>query len=102
MALFIYSAGNIVADSQVQKVVFSSGKAEIIMEDHLYHPFYWWPNALFSYPIIFNEEVPVTGLILIYGQTDKQLPFQITGLEKTPDGKSKNDSAFINARAMVD
>ena len=88
LALYISLSCNLPAINPYHQVVFSSGKAEIILEDHLRHPFYWWPNTLLNYPVVFNEEVRVGGLILIDGKTGIQQPFQITGLGKTPDGKT--------------
>ena len=70
-------------------LVFRSGKAEISFKDHLYHEFYWWPNTLLSYPIIFEEPVAEEELVLIDQNSGKQVPFQFGEWGKTPKGKTK-------------
>ena len=70
-------------------VIFSSGQAAISFKDHLHHEFYWWPNTLFTYPIVFNETVSAGELVLTDKKSGKQVPFQLTGWEKTKDGKTK-------------
>ena len=87
LTILILSTCNLFAQSPSQQVVFSSGKAEITIEDHLHHPFYWWPTTLLSYPIIFNEAVAEKELILVNGQTGNQQPFQLIDVGKTPEGK---------------
>ncbi len=69
LVLYISLSCNLPAINPYHQVVFSSGKAEIVLEDHLHHPFYWWPNTLLNYPVVFNEEVRVGGLILIDGKS---------------------------------
>ncbi|MEI6680579.1 MAG: hypothetical protein WCL21_18365, partial [Mariniphaga sp.] len=77
-------------------VIFRSGKAEIKFEDHLHHEFYWWPNTLLSYPVIFEEKIALEELILADQKSGKQLPFQFSGVEKSADGKTK---AILNLMA---
>ncbi len=92
----IFTLGNLFAQSQIQPIVFRSGKAVITLEDHLHHPFYWWPNTLLNYPIVFNEDVQAQGLVLIDEQTGKQQAFQLTGLGKTLKGRTKAVIHFMS------
>jgi hypothetical protein len=96
ITFFILYSVTLSAQSPSQQVVFSSGKAEITLEDHLHHPFYWWPNTLLSYPIIFNEDVPVKELVLVDGLTGKQQVFQLTEVGKTLSGKTTAVLHFIS------
>lgn len=88
-ALFLFLGNNLFAINRGKLVIFSAGKAEINHQDHLHHPYYWWPNTLLSYPIVFEEDVAVGDLVLIDKQTGSQYPFQLTDVEKTPEGKQK-------------
>jgi len=96
LAFFISFSCNLLAIGTKQQVVFSSGKAEIILEDHLNHPFYWWPNTLLNYPVLFNEAISVDELVLIDGKTGIQQPFQITGLGKSSGGKTEAVIHFMS------
>ena len=96
LIIFTLIEGNLFAQTPGQNVVFNAGKAEIVLEDHLHHPFYWWPNTLLNYPILFNEVVPIEELVLIDEQTGKQQPFQLTELEKTSEGKLKAVIHFMS------
>ncbi|MDD4922455.1 MAG: hypothetical protein PHS30_08270, partial [Bacteroidales bacterium] len=84
--IFVMACGHLFA-ALASPIVFRSGKAEISFKDHLQHEFFWWPNTLLSYPVIFEEAVVAEGLILTDMKSGKQVPFQLTGLEKTSDGK---------------
>jgi hypothetical protein len=70
-------------------VIFRSGKAEISFRDHLHHEFYWWPNTLLSYPVVFEEPVSENELVLLDRETGEQVPFQFGEWEKTSEGKTK-------------
>ena len=95
VCIIMVTAGQLFAiDSK--PVIFRSGKAEIKFEDHLHHEYYWWPSTLLSYPVVFEEKVSVEELILMDQKSGKQFPFQLTGLEKTADGKTK---AILNLMA---
>ncbi|MEI6679054.1 MAG: hypothetical protein WCL21_10635 [Mariniphaga sp.] len=95
VCVFMFSAGNLFA-LDIRPVIFHSGKAEIKYEDHLHQEFYWWPNTLLSYPVVFEEKVALEELILADQKSGKQLPFQFSGVEKTADGKTK---AILNLMA---
>ncbi|MDD4923118.1 MAG: hypothetical protein PHS30_11685, partial [Bacteroidales bacterium] len=84
--IFVMACGHLFA-ALASPIVFRSGKAEISFKDHLQHEFFWWPNTLLSYPVVFEEAVVAEGLILTDMKSGKQVPFQLTGLEKTSDGK---------------
>lgn len=96
-SVFLISlAANLYGVTPGTAVVFSSGKAEITLEDHLHHPFYWWPGTLLSYPIVFDENVTGKDLILVDKHTGKQQPFQLTGLQKKGTGRSEAVLHFIS------
>lgn len=61
-------------------IVFRNGTAEIVLQDHLNHSFYWWPKTLISYPIEFeDEQVNLNQLSLEFlGQS---IPFQFSELK---------------------
>jgi hypothetical protein len=86
--IFIVAAGQLYATG-TKTLFFRNGKAEINFEDHLHHEFYWWPNTLLSYPVVFEESVAASELVLSDLKTGKQLPFQLIEMEKTSDGKTK-------------
>ena len=97
VCIFMFMAGQLFAFGN-NPVIFRSGKAEIKFEDHLHHEFYWWPSTLLSYPVVFEETFSVNDLVLNDQKSGKQLPFQLTGLEKTVDGKTK---AVLNLIADI-
>lgn len=86
---------NLFAENSSRWIRFVSGKAEITLEDHLHHPFYWWPNTLLNYPIIFDQDVQFDELVLA-DETGKQQAFQLTEFEKTPEGKIKAVIHFMS------
>ncbi|SDM49326.1 fibronectin type III domain-containing protein [Kriegella aquimaris] len=89
LTIFIVITGNLFAQNTNQQLVFSSGKTVIALEDNLHHPVYWWPNTLLNYPIVFNEDIQIEELVLIDELTGKQQPFQLTELQKIPNGITK-------------
>lgn len=94
--LFSLTTGNLLAQTKDRPVVFSSEKAVITLEDHLHHPLYWWPNTLLNYPVVLDEDIQVEELVLIDKLTGKQQPFQLTGLTKTTEGRTKAVIHFIS------
>ncbi|MEI6679055.1 MAG: hypothetical protein WCL21_10640, partial [Mariniphaga sp.] len=95
VCIFVLTVSQLFALSS-KPVIYRSGKAEIKFEDHLHHEFYWWPNTLLSYPVIFEEKIALEELILADQKSGKQLPFQFSGVEKSADGKTK---AILNLMA---
>ena len=83
-----------VASVPDKPIVFRSGKAEIIMEDHLHHPFYWWPNTLLSYPIVFDDRVQIEKLVLKDRHSGKQQPFQLTDIKRESSGNGYCCASF--------
>ena len=88
VCIFMVMAGQLFA-VDTKTLIFRNGKAEINFEDHLHHEFYWWPNTLLSYPVVFEEKSAIDELILTDRKSGKQLPFQMTGLEKTSKGTTR-------------
>jgi len=76
-------------------VIFSSGKAEIKLQDHLHHPLYWWPNTLLSYPIVFNEDADIQDLVLTDRQTGTEYPFQLSDIKSASDGRKEAVLSFF-------
>jgi hypothetical protein len=72
-----------------EPLVFKNGKTTIVLEDHLKHPLYWWPQTVLSYDIVFEEAVSETQLELTDPHSGKQLPFQITDMQNLPQGKKR-------------
>lgn len=71
-----------------QPVLFENGKATIVLEDHIQHPLYWWPETLLSYEIVSSEPITTEQLELIDQKTGKQIPFQLT--KSAIQGKAAN------------
>jgi len=95
VVILLFLSSNLFASASFHLLIFSSGKAEIKLQDHLHHPYYWWPNTLLSYPIIFEENTVFEKLVLIDQKSGKIFPFQLTDFETTVDGKTKAILNFI-------
>ena len=84
---FIFAGGALFANGN-QSVIFKAGMAEIRYQDHLHHEFYWWPQSLLSYQVIFEENVSETELKMTDKNSGKQVPFQFTDWSKNREGKT--------------
>jgi hypothetical protein len=94
-AFFVIFSGGLRAATLYRPVIFHSGEAEISLQDHLHHPFYWWPNTLLSYPIVFEENILGESLVLTDRKTGTEYPFQLTNMETTSEGKTKGVLSFF-------
>jgi hypothetical protein len=87
-ALLLFSAVfHLPAGAQGKPSVFKNGQAVIVLEDHLRHPLYWWPETLLSYGLVLDEPVSAEQLTLIDSVSGVEQPFQLTDLKDLPQGK---------------
>lgn len=77
-------------------VRFQNGRAVVELTDHLRHPFYWWPQTLLNYPILFDGPVSASNLTLTESSSGKTVPFQLSSLEKTPDGRFRSTISLLS------
>ncbi|MDR1938871.1 MAG: hypothetical protein LBQ73_10305, partial [Tannerellaceae bacterium] len=70
-----------------EPIVFKNGQATLVLEDHLKHPLYWWPQTLLSYDVLFDEAISEAQLILTDPISGKPFPFQLTDVKNLPQGK---------------
>jgi len=78
-AIFFWS-GSIVLAQDAQPLIFQDGRAEIVLQDHLHHPFYWWPQTLVSYQVEFKDKMVMPDQLTLQSK-GHSIPFQLTTLD---------------------
>lgn len=75
---------------------FRSGNLVITLEDHLHHPYYWWPTTLLNYTVRFDKEPLSKQFTLKENNKGESIPFQISNIEKLADGKYISTLSFTS------
>jgi hypothetical protein len=96
LILFVLITGKLFAQTANKPVVFESGKAVITLEDHLHHPYYWWPATLLNYTVIFDTEPKAENFSIFNESNGTEAPFQFSEVEKLKDGKYKAVLSFMS------
>ncbi len=86
LSTFLIFLGSISCFSQANETVFRNGQAVFVLQDHLKHPYYWWPKTLVEYPVKWKEAVKADRLILWHEETNQVVPFQLSTPEPVADG----------------
>ena len=64
----------------------SKGQFRFVLEDPLEHPFYWWPQTLLAYPVVFEAPVELAHLQLIRTDTGEPVPVQFSAVQHDAAG----------------
>lgn len=62
------------------------GRIHFVLQDHLAHPFYWWPRTLLSYPVAFAAGVELSRLVLVRMDTGEPIPAQFSEAVSDAEG----------------
>ena len=68
-----------------QAVPLENGTATIILEDHVKHPLYWWPQTLLSYELDTDQTLSPSELAVT--SEGRQVPFQLFTETATDNGR---------------
>ena len=68
------------------RIFDAAGEMRFVIQDHLNHPFYWWPNTLLSYPVEFKQRTDLSRLVLTNAMTGKPVPIQFSNVTKSSAG----------------
>ena len=74
----------------------AAGEIRFVIQDHLKHPFYWWPNTLLSYPVEFTKAIDPSRLTLTNAATGKLVPMQLSNASANGTGKRIATLHFVS------
>ena len=74
----------------------TAGEMRFVVQDHLKHPFYWWPNTLLSYPVEFSQTIDLSRLILTDAATGKRIPMQFANVSRSRAGTQSATVHFFS------
>jgi len=72
------SAKNVAAAAKQSSIWDHTRRMQIVLEDPLDHPFYWWPRTLLSYPITSHLPADLDSLTLTQTNSTEPVPFQFS------------------------
>jgi len=73
-----------------------SGRVRFELNDLLEHPFYWWPQTLLTYTMVFEEQVDLDRLALTRTDTGEKIPIQFSEVVRDHAGISTAQVNFFS------
>lgn len=73
-----------------------AAQLRFVLQDHLDHPFYWWPATLLSYPLQFRKPVDLSRLLLTRADTGQPVPIQFSDIVQNRDGARSATLHFLS------
>ena len=74
----------------------AAGEMRFVVQDHLKHPFYWWPDTLVSYPVEFRQTIDHSRLLLTDAMTGKPVPMQLANVSRSGTGRQTATLHFFS------
>jgi len=74
----------------------SSRKTRFVLHDPLYHPMYWWPRTLLSYPMDFKQSAELDRLVLKHVESDDSVPIQFSNVVRGATGVTRATLNFFS------